>query len=56
MSFADIIFAMYTTAYFQMFGDFSLDALQGDGLLFKFLNILLEFKVFKLFIKKYSYI
>ncbi|OON13534.1 transporter, cation channel family protein [Opisthorchis viverrini] len=31
MNFSDIIFAMYTTAYFQMFGDFSLDALQGEG-------------------------
>lgn len=31
MTFADIIFSMYTTAYFQMFGDFSLDALQGEG-------------------------
>ncbi|CAH8536228.1 unnamed protein product [Schistosoma rodhaini] len=30
MTFADIIFSMYTTAYFQMFGDFSLDALQGE--------------------------
>ncbi|VDN13876.1 unnamed protein product [Dibothriocephalus latus] len=31
MQFIDTIFAMYTTAYFQMFGDFSLDALQGEG-------------------------
>lgn len=31
MNFADIIFNMYTTSYFQMFGDFSLDALQGEG-------------------------
>ncbi|GAA53128.1 transient receptor potential cation channel subfamily M member 2 [Clonorchis sinensis] len=30
MNFTDIIFAMYTTSYFQMFGDFSLDALQGE--------------------------
>ncbi|VDM00761.1 unnamed protein product [Schistocephalus solidus] len=30
MQFIDTIFAMYTTAYFQMFGDFSLDALQGE--------------------------
>ena len=31
MSFIDTIFSMYTTVYFQMFGDFSLDALQGEG-------------------------
>lgn len=31
MKFIDTIFSMYTTAYFQMFGDFSLDTLQGEG-------------------------
>ncbi|VDD83162.1 unnamed protein product [Mesocestoides corti] len=30
MKFIDTIFSMYTTAYFQMFGDFSLDTLQGE--------------------------
>ncbi|VDL58797.1 unnamed protein product [Hymenolepis diminuta] len=31
MTFIETIFSMYTTSYFQMFGDFSLDTLQGEG-------------------------